>query len=137
MFKHKFGNAGTRTVRMHIGSVIVSLTNDEYLHYKLTVQGAEPVFTFACAHRALLSETDFPGHPKQVYEWDWGKKPADSDADDDMYVVAMSFITAVKYTLLVEYRRSDNSVKETLIDADYKSQDPNDKFREILSVFTS
>jgi hypothetical protein len=53
-----------------------------------------------------------------------------------MYVIAMSFIAAIKYTLLVEHRRSDNTVKEVLIDADYKSQNPNDKFRELLSIIT-
>lgn len=138
MFQHSFGIAGTRTVRMHVGAVTVNVDDGEFLHYKLTVQGAIPVFDFACKDRTLFDAKDFPGHPKQIYEWDLGKSPNKLDSNDDVYVVGMFFVgNALKYTLLVEHRLKDNTVKEVAIDADYTSQNSEDKFREILSVFTS
>jgi len=66
-----FGKSGKLTIRTHDVAALVSLTNKEYLYYKLTVQGAEPIFTFACMHGPRLSEHQFSGHPKKVYEWTW------------------------------------------------------------------
>jgi len=133
-----FGTAGTRTVRVHKGAVIVRFSQGEFLAFKLTVKGAEPIFTFACMHRALLSEHVFEGHPKQVYEWEWGHNPGtEIDAEDDMYGVAMSFITAIKYTLLVEHRAQDGAVIKVLKDIDYASQATGDNFTEILEMLAS
>lgn len=133
-----FGKAGKRTVRVYKGAVIVRFSEGEFLSYKLTVKGAEPIFTFACMHRALLSEHQFEGHPKQVYEWNWGRNPdQEIDAEDDMYGVAMTFITAIKYTLLVEQRRQDGSVVKVLKDIDYESQAPEDNFTEPLEVLAA
>jgi hypothetical protein len=139
-----FGNAGTITVREHDVAALIKLSVGEYIHYQLTVQGAEPIFTFACTHSDRLSADNFDGHPKQVYEWTWGRsgslddlpnEPADSD--DDTYVVSMSFITAIKYTLVAEKRDANDDVMRTLKDIDYESQDPEDSFTEILRVFTA
>ncbi len=139
-----FGKAGKLTFRTHDVAVVVSLTNKEYLYYKLTVEGAVPIFTFACIHTPRLSEHQFAGHPKKVYEWTWCRPTAgagtpneDSDAPDDMYVVAMSFITAIKYTLLVEHRDQNNNVIRRVKDIDYESQAPEDNYTETLRVFTS
>jgi hypothetical protein len=139
-----FGNAGKLTIRTHDVAALVKLSVGEYIHYKLTVQGAEPIFTFACKHKARLSENEFAGHPKQVYEWTWsraaslGQLPNEiNDASDDMYVVTLAFITAIKYTLKVEQRNSSDGVIRTLKDIDYESQDPQDTFTEILRVFTA
>jgi len=133
-----FGNAGTRTIRQNRLAVIVNIANGEYLFFRLTVQGAQPEFAFACEHRTLRSSTvqDFPGHPQQVYEWTWGKDPLDSDNNDDMYGVRVKFTAAIKYTLLVVHRRKDDSVIKVLKDIDYASQDPSDQFQELLHVFS-
>jgi hypothetical protein len=139
-----FGNAGKLTIRKHDVAALVSLSNQEYLFYKLTVKGADPIFTFACIHRARLSEHQFPGHPKQVYEWTWSRPTSlpnvpneTTDAPDDMYGVAMSFIAAIKYTLLVEQRDRNDQVVRVLKDIDYESNDPHDNFTESLRVFTT
>lgn len=133
-----FGTAGTRTIRVRKGAVIVRFTQGEFLAFKLTVKGAEPIFTFACMHRALLSEHQFNGHPKQEYEWEWGHNPStEIDAEDDMYGVAMSFITAIKYTLFVEHRAQNGSVIKVLKDIDYESQAPVDNFTETLEVLAA
>jgi hypothetical protein len=131
-----FGNAGKRTVRKHVGAVQVKLSAGEHLAFKTTVEGAEAVFTFACEHKARRSADEFPGHPKQVYEWTWGKAANDSDASDDEYGVRMSFVSATKYTLLVEHRKND-TVLAALKDIDYESQDPTDKFTETLRIFSA
>jgi hypothetical protein len=131
-----FGKAGKRTIRTHDGAVLVQVSAGEYLAYKLTVEGAVPLFTFACKHISRKSQSDFPGHPKAIYEWTWSQNSNESDAPDDMYAVAMMFISAVKYTLLVEHRRQDNTVIKKLQDIDYESKEHADSFTELLRVFT-
>lgn len=134
-----FGKAGTRTVRNNAdaGAVVVHIGNGEYLSFKLSVQGAEPIFTFACKHRALLSAHQVQGHPKQVYEWTWSRNGDESDDSDDTYVLSMLFIRAVKYTLTVEHRRQNNDLISTLKDIEYASQEPSDHFTEILEILTA
>ena len=79
-----------------------------------------------------------------MYEWTWCRPTAlanvpnqNSDALDDMYGVAMSFLAAVKYTLLVEQRDQTDKLISTLKDVDYESQDPHDNFTESLRIFTT
>jgi hypothetical protein len=140
-----FGKAGKLTIRTHDVAAVINLSVGEYLYYKLTVSGASPIFTFACKHHARLSEHQFAGHPKETYEWTWCRPTAGaagvpdekSDAADDMYGVAMSFIAAIKYTLLVEHRGKDDSLIRKLKDIDYESQDPHDNFTESLRLFSS
>jgi hypothetical protein len=133
-----FGKAGKRTVRSYTPAVKVLLSQGEYLSYRLTVSGAVPEFSFSCSHRTLRSATDFPGHPKQVYEWTWGQDPSDKDADDDIYGVRMAFLTAKKYTLVVDRRRKDGSlIPPVLTDIDYESAEPTDGYQEDLHVFAA
>jgi hypothetical protein len=132
-----FGVAGKLTVREFDGAVKVRISSGEYLSFRLTVQGAVPLFTFACKHKARLSEHEFPGHPKQVYEWTWSKGSDESDSSDDMYGVAMSFLTAIRYTLVVEHRDAQDNLINLLKDIDYESNHPADNFTETLRVFTA
>jgi len=132
-----FGVAGKLTVREFDGAVKVRISSGEYLFFRLTVQGAVPLFTFACKHQPRLSEHQFPGHPKKVYEWTWSKGTDESDAQDDMYGVAMSFLTAIRYTLVCEHRDAKDNLINLLKDIDYESQHPADNFTETLSVFTA
>jgi len=60
-----------------------------------------------------------------------------ADAPDDMYVIAMSFIAAIKYTLLVEQRDQSNNLIRKIKDIDYESQAPEDNYTETLRVFTT
>ena len=132
-----FGVAGKLTVREFDGAVKVRISSGEYLFFRLTVQGAVPLFTFACKHQPRLSEHQFPGHPKKVYEWTWSKGTDESDAQDDMYGVAMSFLTAIRYTLVVEHRDAEDNLINLLKDIDYESNHPADNFTETLRVFTA
>lgn len=132
-----FGNAGMRTVRTNVALLAVDLSAGEYLFYEVTVGGAEAAFVFTCEHRTLLESTDFPDHPQQVYRWVWSAEHFNSDNSDDVYTVMLSFLSAINYTLLVEHRKADDSLIAKLKDIDYTSQDPNDKFRETIEIFSS
>ncbi|HKS42805.1 MAG TPA: hypothetical protein VJX74_19490 [Blastocatellia bacterium] len=136
-FTTHFGTAGTRTVHKSSGIVIVDQTQGQFLTFKLSVKGAQAVFTFACKHRPLLSEINFPGHPLATYEWEWLKQLSDFDAHDDQYGVRMSFVPAIKYTLVVDHCDATGTVIERLKQIDYESADSQDKFEEPLRVFTS
>lgn len=140
-----FGNSGKITIRTNHESATVRVGAGEYLAYKLTVKGATPIFVFACTHNTRLSQGQFPGHPKQVYEWTWcrptagpaGSPDVQSDGDDDTYEVVMHFAAAVKYTLFVEQRDQNNARLRVIKDIDFESQGPEDKFPEGLDVFQS
>jgi hypothetical protein len=132
-----FGVAGKRTVREFNGAVKVRVSEGEYLSFRLTVQGASPIFTFACQDKPRLSEHEFPGHPKKVYEWTWSKNADESDRTSDVYGVTMSFFTAIRYTLVVEHRNSDDSLIDLLKDIDYESNHGADNFTETLRVLTA
>jgi hypothetical protein len=130
-----FGNAGKRTARTDIDTVMVHISSGESLYYKVIAKGAEAVFTFACAHRLLKAANQFPGHPKQTYEWKWLKNPGEGDASQDIYGMQFSFISAVKYTLRIEHRNAQDAVIQLLQDIDYESKDPKDWYQESLEVF--
>jgi hypothetical protein len=125
-----FGNAGKLTIRTDKGAVMVKA--GQHIHYCLTVSGATPIFTFVCEHKPRLSAEDF-GPPKQTYEWDW-RFPADADAPDDTYVVAMSFLTALKYTLRAELRTANDNMLSLLKDFDAESNDAHDKYPSSIEV---
>lgn len=127
-----FGKAGKVTVRTDRVSTSVNLTGGEFLSYKVSVQGPVPDFTFSCSHRSRFSASELPGHPKDVYEWDW--KQDDKDGDDDEYGLLMSFTGATKYTLVVQVRSSSGAVRKTVKDVDYESSEPKDSFLASLLV---
>ena len=131
-----FGRAGKVTIRTSKVAVGVNLGEGQYLFYRLRVAGAQPLFSWACEHGPRLKAADFPGHPKQVYEWTWGREsPGLKDNDDDVYSVGMLFTAATKYTLFVELRgRNDEPIK-TLKDVDLESQAPQDSFTSALRIF--
>ena len=132
-----FGIAGKLTIREYDSGIKVRVSSGEYLYFRLTAQGAEPIFTFACKHKARLSEHQFDGHPKKVYEWTWSKGADESDNPKDMYAVGMSFIAALRYTLLVEHRAQDDSLIDLVKDIDYESNQPADNYTETLRIHTA
>ncbi|HKG20457.1 MAG TPA: hypothetical protein VKC34_01045 [Blastocatellia bacterium] len=136
-----FGKKGKRTARADENAVEVNATAGEHLSFDLTVKGATAIFTFACMHKSHLQASSFPGFPAiDKFTWDWGKKPADFQHTsvllaEDEYLVRMSFLPAIKYTLVVEQRDKDGNTLKVLKDIDYESQDPTDRFGELLTVF--
>jgi hypothetical protein len=135
-----FGKAGNREDKTDIQSVMVRISQKEFIVYTLTVDAGEPIFTFSCEHRALWSADNDPGHPKKTYTWKWSKNDFGDDAPNpifgDVYGVRMVFTAASKYVLLVEYHDKDGGV-HTLKDITYTSSNPKDWFQEELQVFAS
>jgi hypothetical protein len=125
-----FGNAGKLTIRTDNGAVMVKA--GQQIQYTLTVQGEIPVFTFACTHKDRLTEESFP-QPQQKYSWTW-KYPADADGADDVYVVQMSFLTALKYTLRAELQTANGNLLSVIKDLDAESDDSNDKYPSSIEV---
>ena len=52
-------------------------------------------------------------------------------------LVAMSFVAAIKYTIVIEHRAGNNNKSRTLKDLDCESQDPHDNFTSSLRIFTT
>ena len=125
-----FGNAGKLTIRVDNGAVMVKA--GQHIQYSLIVQGEIPIFAFACTHKARLSDKDFPG-PQQKYSWTWNY-PADADGADDVYVVEMSFLTALKYTLRAEVQTANGNVLSVIKDLDAESNDSNDEYPSSIEV---
>jgi hypothetical protein len=125
-----FGNAGKLTVRVDNGAVMVKA--GQQIQYSLTVQGEIPIFAFACTHKTWLTDQSFPG-PQRQYSWAW-KFPADADDTDDVYVVEMSFLTALKYTLRAELQTANGNMLSVIKDLDAESNDSNDKFPSSIEV---
>jgi hypothetical protein len=136
-----FGNKGTRTARKDRNAVEVNTGAGEYLSFVLTVKGAKAIFTFSCMHQAFKTESSFPGFPAiDEFSWTWGENPSElhhkeDGLEDDEYVVRMSFVPAIKYTLIVKHCRANGTTLRVLKDIDYESQDPKDRFGELLTVF--
>jgi hypothetical protein len=136
-----FGNKGKRTSRVDENAVIVDSKKKEYLDFKLTVKGAKAIFTFACMHKPYKKESDFSGFPAiDEFEWMWGKNAGEfhhkaEGQKKDKYGVRMSFVPAVKYTLVVKHCDENGGTIEVLKDVDYESQDPHDTFVEFFTVF--
>lgn len=131
-----FGSAGKATIRISKIGVGVDLDAGQYLFYRLTVQGAEPIFDWACEHITRLTSRDLDNHPTNVYEWTWGRDaPGRPDDDDDVYGVEMRFTATTKYTLFVELRDANDTPIRTLKDLDLASQAPEDFFVSTLRIF--
>lgn len=120
-------------------SVLVALGKGEHLHYRVEVQGATPQFDFGCAHReSIRKPEDFPGHPMNLYEWDYLRNPGDADAptdEGDVYGLSMLFLAASRYHVTIEHRKSDGSVIAVLSDLVCESGDATGIARRGLEIF--
>lgn|GEM_PF-1775219 len=123
-------------------AVFVDVSGGEYLLYRMTVRGSQPVFTLVDSKtdKLLLSNKDTPKSksPKQVYERRW-PQPADPVVVNTSHTMGMNFLAAVQYDYVVEHHRvkgSNDQIVETLIDITYKSTGPEDWFFQRLGVLT-
>ena len=62
-----------RTARKDANAVELDNPAGEHLFFRLTAEGGQAAFAFGCRDRDILIADDFPGHPKEVYEWAWAK----------------------------------------------------------------
>jgi hypothetical protein len=135
-----FGANGTRTVTVSKNVVKVKLSDPqrvEHLHYFITARGGTPIFNLSCKHRTHWSETTF-GPPAMKYDRVWPFTPGEvddkNDAEDDIYVLSLSFLHVASYELIVERHDASHNVLETIKHVDYASDVPSDKYREFCTV---
>jgi hypothetical protein len=123
-----FGSAGTRTARINKPGVGVGA--GDLLVYTVTVSGAAAAFGFGCQHREVLSATTLDGgQPRREYQWEYFP-----DDPDDSVALLLSFLAAVKYVVRIDRISAAGGLLETVRDADYESQDPQDRVRDDLAV---
>jgi hypothetical protein len=121
-------------------TVVISLKRSDliintYLKYRLIVKGARGVFSIADdQNRVLMKDTDFPS-PQNEYICQWPKDQNDIPPENDLvYTLSVSFITAVKYTYIIEKCKPDGTCVETLKDIDYESTDSKDVYNASLRI---
>jgi hypothetical protein len=57
------------------------------------------------------------------------------DDPSDVVVLLLSFVPAIRYTVRIDRISISGALVETVRDADYESQDPQDTFPDNLTVF--
>ena len=125
-----------RTERTNKSAVKVNLLGGEYIDYSLTVSGARGVFALADRKdRPVMKDTDWPA-PQQTYHKRWPQEtPQPPPENGEVYSLAMSFITALKYTYVVNRCQADGKVLQVIKDMDLESQIPQDNASVSLTVF--
>src|SRR5262245_23365018 len=95
-----FGKDGTRKVTVSHGGATLRRSGGEsdYLHYKLTVEGANPIFSLTSEKdNTIWSNDQFPA-PQQNYDRKWPKDDSEIEGNDISYALVLSFFNANKYT---------------------------------------
>lgn len=125
-----------RTERTNKSAVKVKVSGGEYLDYSLTVSGARGVFALADSkNRPVIRDTDWPA-PQQVYHKRWPQEtPQAPPEDGEVYTLAISFITALKYTYVVNRCQANGKVLQVIKDMDLESQISQDNASVSLTVF--
>jgi hypothetical protein len=126
-------------VREETPGVDVDVTGGEFLLYRITVRGSIPIFDLedSRVNKTLLSQDDEPiSEDPLVYERKWPRL-GETVATVSGHTLGMSFLLAIQYTYVVEHHHRDGSLIATLIDIDYISSQPEDRFFQRLGVNAS
>jgi hypothetical protein len=114
------------------GSVKVTVSNGEFLHFIVDAGGPRPIFSFASSAKGLLYEAmDFPGYPLLKYEWDHLKNPSDIQ-QLELLELRLSFLTNAAHTYTVHLCDA-SGVIGTVLQIDYTGN-PTDIAPESLTV---
>jgi hypothetical protein len=114
------------------GSVKVTVSNGQFLHFIVNAGGPLPIFSFASSAKGLLYEAaDFPGHPLPKYEWDHLKNPSDIQ-QLELLELRLSFLTNATYTYTVQLCDA-SGVIGTVLQIDYTGN-PTDIAPESFTV---
>ena len=117
-------------------AVFVDVSGGEFLRYRLTVQGAQPVFTLvdSRADRLQLSNQNAPvSNVPQVFERKW-PLPIDTVSTATNHTMGLHFIAAPQYHYEVGLFDRNGQLKMALIDISYSSNVPQDVFFQAFSV---
>jgi hypothetical protein len=101
------------------------VNDGQHLHYFVTVEGSQPLFSLACEHKKHFDAQDL-GAARKHYDFVWERSSADAGGEDrDTYTFGMSFAGADQYTLRVELHDvnhqpvDDGEEHGVIVDADY------------------
>ncbi len=126
--------------------VTVNSAQGESLEIMIRAQGANPTFVFASkwgsTSATLRKSTDFPGHPKQQYDWNHvgpGQNPSgpqDTRAlgTPESTTVHFTFLAVTQYDLLVSHRDANGAEIEVVKDITYKPKKPTASYDELLKI---
>lgn len=128
-----FGNAGNLTVRKQKEWIQLRVSQGEHLHFKLKARGAQPIFNLVWGTQVLWSEQNYPAGTSQ-FERTWPRSASEHGANPNDLSVAMGFLTASSYTLVVEIQDSSHRVLSVVTDIDCSSDDPSDSYQEAITV---
>lgn len=129
-----------RTVRKSFFNVAVNRSAGEYLQFRITAKGPTPTFAFSSQedsrgnHETYFQASDFPGHPKTTYERHWPQANDTILSPTAVYALALGFLGATDYTVLVDLRDATNAVLNTVKDIDYQREDQGDAFAELFQI---
>lgn len=107
---------------------------NEFLLYKVTVQGAQPKFSLVeSGTKKVLMEAP---PVQQTYQRKWPKAGQDSFQAGDVrkHVLGMSFLKAVSYRFVVEHYDSEGTLIKVLTDVTWSSQQPESNRFEPFTV---
>ena len=116
----------------------VQVDDGQHLHYFVTAEGSKPLFSLACRHKKHFNAADL-GPPKKNYEVVWPRTSADdSSPEGEDYTFSMSFVAALKYTLVVELHDAAHTRVGVgvVVDADYESENPASLCNESFVIRT-
>lgn len=123
-------------VTKETAAVFVNVSGGEFLTYKLTPRGAQPVFTLVDSRvdKLLLSNQSTPiSDNPLVFERKW-PQPIDSVPTATNHTMGLHFIAATQYHYEVGLFNSSGQLKRSLIDITYSSTVPDDVFFQGLGV---
>jgi hypothetical protein len=118
-------------------AVFVDILLDEQLVYRVTVRGAQPIFTLVDSQtkQLLMSHDDNPVDvsPDVIFERRWPS--SDPTQPVTGHTMGFQFLGAISYRYEVTREASDGT-SDTIIDITYSSTAPEDVFFQDLQVST-
>jgi hypothetical protein len=126
--------AVTRTPKTNNPGVIpVSTSTGEFLHFALIAGGPVPIFTFVSSVKSTLWEaTDFPGHPKTLYEWEHLRNPSDIQ-QMEVLTLGLSIFSNADYTYKVQVKDKTGNPLRPVLEISYSGK-PTDSYDESFRV---
>ena len=126
-------------VTKETSAVFLNASAGDFLLYKLTAQGAQPIFTLVDSRvdKLLLSNHSSPtSNNPLVFERKW-PLPVDAVSTATNHTMGLHFIAATRYRYEVGLFSSNGQLKRSLIDITYSSNVPEDVFFQALGVTTA
>ena len=126
--------------------VTMNSEQGESLEITIKAEGANPTFVFASrcgsASATLRESREFPGHPKQQYDWHHvGPNQAPSGPQDtralgtpESTTVHFTFLAVTQYDLLVSHKDAHGTEIELVKDITYKPKKPTASYDELLKI---